>query len=164
MNFCVLEIHADAQRVTTPMLGGCAWSALSCHFCYLAQIFRWPCHTLSASIKTKILRYLVRPILMQLDSQSVEKVPFSTFVRAFAPKIKGIGLSRLRMSRSFLQDLSRVVSRSPGAQLQEITVRTFSIQLGQIRLQLYPIGLKKNVFSIRSGVVIILDPLESKKC
>ena len=90
VNFCVLEIHADAQRVTTPMLGGCAWSALSCHFCYLAQIFRWPCHTFSASIKTKILRYLVRPILMQLDSQSVEKVPFSTFVRAFAPKIKGM--------------------------------------------------------------------------
>ena len=53
----------------------------------------------------------LRPILMQLDLQSVEKIPFSTFAWAFAPEMWGTGLSRLRMSRSFLQDLSRAVSR-----------------------------------------------------
>ena len=42
----------------------------------------------------------------------------------------------LRMSRSFLQDLSSgAVPASPGAQLQENIVSTFSIQLDQIRLQ-----------------------------
>ena len=45
-----------------------------------------------------------------------------------------IGLPRLRMSWRFLQDLSRVFHASPGAQLQEITVSVYSIQLGQLRL------------------------------
>ena len=44
---------------------------------------------------------------MQLDLQSVEKVPFSTFACAFAPKMLEISLPRLRMSRRFLQDLSK---------------------------------------------------------
>ena len=48
---------------------------------------------------------------MQLDLQSVEKVPFSTFVRGFAPKMLEIGLRRVRMRRRFLQDLCRAVSR-----------------------------------------------------
>ena len=48
---------------------------------------------------------------MELDLQSVEKVPFSTFGWALAPNKLEIGLPRLRMSRSFLQDLSRAVSR-----------------------------------------------------
>ena len=47
---------------------------------------------------------------MQLDLQSVQQVPFSTFARAFTPKMLEIGIPRLRMSRSFLQDLSRAVS------------------------------------------------------
>ena len=45
------------------------------------------------------------------------------------------GLPRLRMSRSFIQDLPRAVFRFSRAQLQKITVSTFSIQLGQIRLK-----------------------------
>ena len=60
----------------------------------------------------------VRPILMQLDLQSVEKVPFSSFAGAFAPKMLEIGLPRLSRSRSFPQDLSRAVflfSRGPFA-------------------------------------------------
>ena len=42
---------------------------------------------------------------MQLDLRSVEKVPFSTFARAFARKMLEIDLPRLRMSQSFFQDL-----------------------------------------------------------
>ena len=49
---------------------------------------------------------------------------------------------------------------SPGAQLQEITVSTFSIQLGQIRLQ-SPIGSKKNIFFVPIGDG---NPVGSKKC
>ena len=48
---------------------------------------------------------------MQLDVQSVEKAAFSTFALAFAPKKLELGLARLGMSRSFLQDLSRAISR-----------------------------------------------------
>ena len=48
---------------------------------------------------------------MQLDFHSVEKVPFSAFAWTFAPKMLEIGLPRLRVNRSFLQDLSRAVSR-----------------------------------------------------
>ena len=63
------------------------------------------------------------------------------------------------MTWSFLQELSRAVSRfSRGAVAgnHEITVSTFSIQLGQIRLQ-SPIGSKKAIISIRSGIVTQLD-------
>ena len=91
---------------------------------------------------------------MQLDLQSVEK---------YLSVRSQIGLPRLRMSRSFLQDVSRAASRFSEVQLQEITVRTFSIQLGQIRLQL-PIGSEKTFFSIRWTIVIIFDPVGSKKC
>ena len=49
---------------------------------------------------------------MQLDLQSVANVLFRTFAWVFfAAKMFEIGLPRLRMSRSFLQDLSRAVSR-----------------------------------------------------
>ena len=54
---------------------------------------------------------MFRPFLMQLDLQSVKKVPFSTFAWAVARKMLEIGLPGLKMSRSFLQDLSRAVSR-----------------------------------------------------
>ena len=57
--------------------------------------------------------------MMQLDLQSVEKAIFSTFACVFAPKMLEIGLPRLRMSRSFLQHLSRAAvsrfSRGPVA-------------------------------------------------
>ena len=52
-----------------------------------------------------------RPIVIQLDLQSVEKVPFGRFTLAFAPNMLEIGLPRLRMTWSFLQDLSRAVAR-----------------------------------------------------
>ena len=48
---------------------------------------------------------------MQLDLQSVEKVPFSTLAWALAPKMLKIGCPCLRMSPCFLQDLSTAVSR-----------------------------------------------------
>ena len=47
--------------------------------------------------------------MMQLDLQSVEKAIFSTFACVFAPKMLEIGLPRLRISRSLLQDLYRAV-------------------------------------------------------
>ena len=50
----------------------------------------------------------VRLVLVQLDLQSVEKVHFSTFAWAYAPKTLEIDLPRLSMSRSFLEDPSRV--------------------------------------------------------
>ena len=93
-------------------------------------------------------KYL-RPILMQLDLQSVEKVPFSTFAWTFAPKMLEIGLPRFRMTWSFSKIYPEMFPASPGAQLQEITVSTFSIQLGQTRLQCF--------FSTRSGIVTQLD-------
>ena len=37
----------------------------------------------------------LRPILTELDLQSFEKVPFSTFASAFAPTMLEIGLPRL---------------------------------------------------------------------
>ena len=52
----------------------------------------------------------------------------------------------------------------PRAQFQEITVSTFSIQLGQIRLQLSIGSKKKNVFSIQSEIVIVLHPVGPRKC
>ena len=85
----------------------------------------------------------LRPILMQLDLQSVEKAPFSTFAWAFAPKMLEIGLPRLRMSWSFLQDLSKAVSR---------------FSRGPVA------GNHRHFFSIRSGIVIVFDPNGSKKC
>ena len=48
---------------------------------------------------------------MHLDLQSVKKVPFGTFERAFAPKKLEIGLPRLSMNHSFLQHVSRAASR-----------------------------------------------------
>ena len=108
------------------------------------------------------LQTILRPILLQLDLQSVEKVPFSTFAWAFAPKTLEISLPRLRMSRSFLQIYSELFPATRGTQLQEITAIFFSIPLGQIPLQL-SIG-SKNFFSIRSGVLTVFDPVGSKKC
>ena len=71
----------------------------------------------------------------------------------FTPKMLETGLPRLRMSRSSLQDLSRAVSCfSTGAQLQEITVSTYSIQLGQTRSQ-FQIGSKKIVSRFFRGPV-----------
>ena len=78
----------------------------------------------------------VRPILTPLDLQSVQ-VPFSTFARVFAPKMLEIGLPRPRMTwlGVFSKMYPELCPPSPGAQLQEITVSTFFIQLRQIRLQ-----------------------------
>ena len=70
---------------------------------------------------------------MQLDFQSVEKVPFSTFARTFVPKMVETGFARLRMTCSFSKIYAELFPASPGADLQEIGVSTVSIQLGQIR-------------------------------
>ena len=113
--------------------------------------------------KTSKTKYVLRPILKQLDLQSGEKVPFSTFARAFAPKKLELGLPRVRMTLSFSETYPELFPASPGTQLQEITVSTFSIQLGQIRLH-SPIGSQKTLFSMRWTIVIVFDPVGSKKC
>ena len=61
---------------------------------------------------------------MQSDLQSVEKVAFSTFARAFAPKMCALGLCRLRMGRYYQEQFPA----SSGA-LAGITVSTCSIEL-----------------------------------
>ena len=53
----------------------------------------------------------IRPLLMQSDLQSVGNGAIGTFTRAFAPKMCEVAVSRLRMTWTYLQDLSRAVSR-----------------------------------------------------
>ena len=98
-------------------------------------------------------------LFMQLDLQSVEKKYLS--VRShelLPPKMLEIGLPRLRMSRSFLQDLSRAVSCFSRGAVAVNHRQRFSIQLGQKRLQSC-IGSKKtqeitvSTFSIQPGQI-----------
>ena len=83
---------------------------------------------------------------MQSDWQSIEKVPFSTFLRTFAPKMceKNVSLASEWVGLFSMINLEQFPA-SPGAQLQEITGSTFSIQLGKNRL--------------RSGIGIVFDPV-----
>ena len=99
---------------------------------------------------------------MRLELQSVEKVPFSTFAWAFAPKMLDIGLARLRMSRRVLHDLSRAVSLFSRDTVAGNHRQLLSIQLSHKRLQ-SSIGSNNTFFSIRSGNVIVLEPVGSKK-
>ena len=106
--------------------------------------------------------FSVRPLLMQSDLQSVGNGAISTFARAFAPKICETAVSRLRMTWTFLQDLSRAVSRFSMRPVAGNHLRYVSDQLGQIRLR-SGIGSEKTFFPIQSGVVIVLDPVGSEK-
>ena len=99
---------------------------------------------------------------MQFELQPVEKVSFSKFAWAFAPKMLEIGLPRLGMNWRFLPWIyPELFSASPGAQLQEITVSTLSIRSGvstfSIQLGNNPRLDRKNVFSIRSEILIVFD-------
>ena len=87
---------------------------------------------------------------MQSDLQSVGNGAIGTFARAFAPKMCETAVSRLRMSWTFLQDLSRAVSRFSRCTGAGNRLRYFS---GQIRLQ-SPIGSEKTFF---------LDPISLRK-
>ena len=58
-----------------------------------------------------IVPWNLRPIIMQLDLQFVGKELCSTLAWALAPKMLKICHPCLRMTWSFLQDLSRAVSR-----------------------------------------------------
>ena len=65
----------------------------------------------------------LRPILMHLDLQSVEKVPFSASASGFSPKTMERGLHRVRMkSGAFSKICPELFPASPGAQWQEISV------------------------------------------
>ena len=94
---------------------------------------------------------------MQLDLQSVEKIPFRTFAWAFAPKMLKTGFPRLRMSRSFLQDLSRAVSRFSRGWVAGSHRQHFFDSTGSKTITIvHDLGKKKN--SIRSGVIIVFWP------
>ena len=115
---------------------------------------------------------------MQSDLQSVEKGRFSTFARTFAPKMCEIGISRLRMGRTVLEDLlvytrylpAEQFPASPGAQLQKIIVGIFSAQ--PMVNHDYDRGSdkKKRLVSIRSdrksdgGDFLPLPPREAGNC
>ena len=74
-----------------------------------------------------------------------------------------IGLSRLRMCRSSLQDLSGDVSRfstDPGARIH----RPHLFDPYEVNMIAIVDRLEKYVFSIRLGVRIVFDRVESKKC
>ena len=89
-------------------------------------------------------RFCLRPTIMQLDLQSVEKVPFSTLAWVFAPKMFEIGLPRLRMACSFLQDLSRAVPRFYRGPVAGSRRQHFFDPTGlQIATVFYPVGSKK---------------------
>ena len=104
---------------------------------------------------------------MQSDLQSVgNNGAIGTFTQDFASTMCEVAVSRLRMNWTIVQDLSRAVPASPGAQLTQlvagITFGIFPIQLGQIRLQT-PIGSEKTYFPIRSLIVIVFEPVGSEK-
>ena len=82
--------------------------------------------------------------LTQLDLQSVEKVPFSTFASDFPPKMLEIGLPRLRISRRFLQDLSRAVCRFSSGLVAGNHRQHFFDPTGSSAIQ-SPIGSKKKI-------------------
>ena len=102
----------------------------------------------------------VRPIIMQLDLQSVEKVPFSAFAPGFAPKTLDRGLHRVRMSR----ELSPRSVQSCFPLLQGPSCRKSASALLRSNWVTNPDRIEKTLFSILSGVVILLDPVGSKKC
>ena len=136
----------------------------------------------------------VRPILMQLDLPSFEKIPFSTSAWAFDPDMLETSLPRLITSRSFLQDRSRAVSRFSSWPVAGNHVEHFFDPTRvKIRLQseLSPastgpscrnhrhllvdptgsntitipdrIDIRLFVFPIRWTIVIVFDPVGSKK-
>ena len=67
---------------------------------------------------------------MQSDWQSVGNGAVSTFARAFAPKLCETAVSRVRITWTFLQDLSRAVSRFSRCPVAGIHRRYFSDPTG----------------------------------
>ena len=94
---------------------------------------------------------------MRLDLQSVEKVPFSTFAWAFASKMLEIGIARLRMSRSFLHNLPRAVSRFSRGPVARNHRQHFLNQTGSNTIANVHRIETKRFFPIRSGNVVVLE-------
>ena len=84
---------------------------------------------------------------MQLDLRSVEKVPVRSHDLCPGKSWKLVFLAS-ELFGVFSKIYPELFPVSPGAPLQEITVSTFSIQLGQIRLQ-FVHRIKKTFFAIR---------------
>ena len=141
---CLLGLSRSDRRVLALLLLRVDCAVLCCFVLCCAVLEVWKYHRYLVMLDEHARIYVVRiktrkeqkygkiwPIIVQLDLQSVKKVPFSTFAWAFAPKMLEIGLPRLKTSRSILQDLSRAVSRS-----------FFPIRSG-IAIVFDPIGSKK---------------------
>ena len=127
----------------------------------LATLYSSSCIPAFKSL-TSLFVSILWPLLMQSDLRSVGIGAIGAFARAFAPKMCETAVSRFRMTWTFLQDLSRAVSRFSRCLFAGNHLRCFSIQLGQIRLQ-SPIGMKKTYFPIRSLIVIVFNPVGSEK-
>ena len=89
------------------------------------------------------LKQPLRPILIQLDLQSVEKVPLRTFAWALPRKCWKLVFLASAWLGVFSKIYPELFPASSGAQLQEITVSTSSIQLGYITV---PDRIEKNVY------------------
>ena len=88
----------------------------------------------------------LRPLLMQSDLQPVGNGAIGTFTRVFAPKMCEVAVSRLRMTWTFLQDLSRAVSRFSRCPVARNHLRYFSDPTGSNTIK-NPDWIGKNVFS-----------------
>ena len=100
---------------------------------------------------------------MQLDLQSVEKVLFSTFAWAFAPKKLENWSSSPQNESELSSRLSRAVSRLSrgpvaGNRRQHFFDPTASNTITT------PDRIGKNVISIPWTIAIVFDPVGSKKC
>ena len=95
---------------------------------------------------------------MRLDLQSVEKVAFSTFAWAFAPKVFQISLARLRMSRVYPE----LFLASPGAQLQEITLSLYHRKTWFASFHHFfdPTGSNTITIPDRIDKVFVFDPMD----
>ena len=98
------------------------------------------------------------PIHMQLDLQSVEKVPFSTFSLELLPrKCWKFGLPRRRMTWNFLQDLSGAVPGFFGGPVAGNHRQHLLDPTGSNTITIPHRIEKKRFFSIRSGMVTQFD-------
>ena len=87
-----------------------------------------------------------------------KKVPSSRFAGAFvAPKMLEIGLPRLRMSRRFVQNLSRAVSRFSRGPVARNHRQHFLNQTGSNTIANVHRIETKRFFPIRSGNVVVLE-------
>ena len=107
----------------------------------------------------------VGPILMQLDLLSVEEVPFHYVRTSFCPENVGNWSASPRNDLGFSPRSvqTELFPASPGVQLQELHRQRVFDPTGSNTITIVH-RIEKNVFFIRSGIVIVFDPVGSKTC